>query len=326
MFLVGIMNKIKENINYIFIGLFIILLCVVLFFLFSKKDIYNINTGNSTVLKNGIVVTKKDNKIFLYKNDELNLKKDYDDKKPYYFDGKFLYLIDKKDLLQYNTKGEIKSKISFKSDISYIFANKKHIIVDYSNGFSIVSDMKILNNFELKDEVSSLIASNESNYSFSTIGKREGRLFSKIYMYDEKGLVYKNIFIDEPILKMKYVNDKLVVVFDGYIKIFDKSKIVKSASFDGTKEVGISENNIFVVTKTNQLLVYDCDLNFVTQTPVDDSLKIYSNNKNCLLYNRNGYFMFVKDKFTEFKASDLKSITGEDDFYLIFNNKIERIR
>ncbi|MDU5808516.1 MAG: hypothetical protein E6Z65_04855 [Finegoldia magna] len=320
------MDKIKENLNYILLAIVALLVCILAVMMFSKKNVYTINTGNSTVLKKNYVVTHYDNKIFMYKNEDLILKKDYDDKKPYYFDGKFLYLIDKKDLLQYNTKGKINSKLSFKSDINYIFANKDHIIVDLENEFSIVSDMKVLESFDLRDEVSSLIASNKSNYALSTIGKRDGRIFSKIYMYDDKGLVYKNIFVDKPIFRMKYVGDNLIVVFDGYIKVFDKAKIIKSKSFDGTKNVGISDNNVYVITKTGELLIYDKDLNLVSQTKIDDSLKIYSNNKNCILYNQNGYFMFEGSKLVEYKASNLKSITGEDDFYLIFNNRIERIR
>ena len=320
------MNKIKENLNYILLAIVAILVCILAVMMFSKKNVYNINTGNSTVLKKNYVVTHYDNKIFMYKNEDLILKKDYDDKKPYYFDGKFLYLIDKKDLLQYNTKGKINSKLSFKSDINYIFANKDHIIVDLENEFSIVSDMKVLESFNLKDEVSSLIASNKSNYALSTIGKRDGRIFSKIYMYDDKGLVYKNIFIDKPIFRMKYVEDNLIVVFDGYIKVFDNANIIKSKSFDGTKNVGISDNNVYVITKTGELLIYDKDLNLVSQSKVDDSLKIYSNDKNCILYNQNGYFIFEDSKLVEYKASNLKSITGEDDFYLIFNNRVERIR
>ncbi|MFR9275009.1 hypothetical protein [Finegoldia magna] len=320
------MDKIKENLNYILLAIVALLVCILAVMMFSKKNVYTINTGNSTVLKKNYVVTHYDNKIFMYKNEDLLLKKDYDDKKPYYFDGEFLYLIDKKDLLQYNTKGKINSKLSFKSDINYIFANKDHIIVDLENEFSIVSDMKVLESFNLRDEVSSLIASNKSNYALSTIGKRDGRIFSKIYMYDDKGLVYKNIFIDKPIFRMKYVGDNLIVVFDGYIKVFDKAKIIKSKSFDGTKNVGISDNNIYVITKTGELLIYDKDLNLVSQSKVDDSLKIYSNDKNCILYNQNGYFMFEDSKLVEYKASNLKSITGEDDFYLIFNNRVERIR
>lgn len=320
------MDKIKENLNYILLAIVALLVCILALMMFSKKNVYTINTGNSTVLKKNYVVTHYDNKIFMYKNEDLILKKDYDDKKPYYFDGKFLYLIDKKDLLQYNTKGKINSKLSFKSDINYIFANKDHIIIDLENEFSIVSDMKVLESFNLRDEVSSLIASNKSNYALSTIGKRDGRIFSKIYMYDDKGLVYKNIFIDKPIFRMKYVGDNLIVVFDGYIKVFDKAKIIKSKSFDGTKNVGISDNNIYVITKTGELLIYDKDLNLVSQSKVDDSLKIYSNDKNCILYNQNGYFMFEDSKLVEYKASNLKSITGEDDFYLIFNNRVERIR
>lgn len=320
------MDKIKENLNYILLAIVALLVCILALMMFSKKNVYTINTGNSTVLKKNYVVTHYDNKIFMYKNEDLILRKDYDDKKPYYFDGEFLYLIDKKDLLQYNTKGKINSKLSFKSDINYIFANKDHIIVDLENEFSIVSDMKVLESFNLRDEVSSLIASNKSNYALSTIGKRDGRIFSKIYMYDDKGLVYKNIFIDKPIFRMKYVGDNLIVVFDGYIKVFDKAKIIKSKSFDGTKNVGISDNNIYVITKTGELLIYDKDLNLVSQSKVDDSLKIYSNDKNCILYNQNGYFMFEDSKLVEYKASNLKSITGEDDFYLIFNNRVERIR
>lgn len=320
------MNKIKENLNYILLAIVALLVCILALMMFSKKNVYTINTGNSTVLKKNYVITHYDNKIFMYKNEDLILKKDYDDKKPYYFDGKFLYLIDKKDLLQYNTKGKINSKLSFKSDINYIFANKDHIIVDLENEFSIVSDMKVLESFNLKDEVSSLIASNKSNYAFTTIGKRDGRIFSKIYMYDDKGLVYKNIFIDKPIFRMKYVEDNLIVVFDGYIKVFDKANIIKSKSFDGTKNVGISDNNVYVITKTGELLIYDKDLNLVSQTKIDDSLKIYSNDKNCILYNQNGYFIFGDSKLVEYKASNLKSITGEDDFYLIFNNRVERIR
>ena len=269
------MDKIKENLNYILLAIVALLVCILAVMMFSKKNVYTINTGNSTVLKKNYVVTHYDNKIFMYKNEDLILKKDYDDKKPYYFDGKFLYLIDKKDLLQYNTKGKINSKLSFKSDINYIFANKDHIIVDLEN---------------------------------------------------DKGLVYKNIFVDKPIFRMKYVGDNLIVVFDGYIKVFDKAKIIKSKSFDGTKNVGISDNNVYVITKTGELLIYDKDLNLVSQTKIDDSLKIYSNNKNCILYNQNGYFMFEGSKLVEYKASNLKSITGEDDFYLIFNNRIERIR
>lgn len=320
------MDKIKENLNYILLAIVALLVCILALMMFSKKNVYTINTGNSTVLKKNYVVTHYDNKIFMYKNEDLILKKDYDDKKPYYFDGKFLYLIDKKDLLQYNTKGKMNSKLSFKSDINYIFANKDHIIIDLENEFSIVSDMKVLESFNLRDEVSSLIASNKSNYAFSTIGKRDGRIFSKIYMYDDKGLFYKNIFIDKPIFRMKYIGDNLIVVFDGYIKVFDKAKIIKSKSFDGAKNVGISDNNVYVITKTGELLIYDKDLNLVSQTKIDDSLKIYSNNKNCILYNQNGYFMFEGSKLVEYKASNLKSITGEDDFYLIFNNRIERIR
>lgn len=320
------MDKIKENLNYILLAIVALLVCILALMMFSKKNVYNVNTGNSTVLKKNYVITHYDNKIFMYKNEDLILKKDYDDKKPYYFDGKFLYLIDKKYLLQYNTKGKINSKLSFKSDINYIFANKDHIIVDLENEFSIVSNMKVLESFNLRDEVSSLIASNKSNYALSTIGKRDGRIFSKIYMYDDKGLVYKNIFIDKPIFRMKYVGDNLIVVFDGYIKVFDKAKIIKSKSFDGTKNVGISDNNVYVITKTGELLLYDKDLNLVSQSKVDDSLKIYSNDKNCILYNQNGYFMFEDSKLVEYKASNLKSITGEDDFYLIFNNRVERIR
>lgn len=320
------MDKIKENLNYILLAIVALLVCILALMMFSKKNVYTINTGNSTVLKKNYVVTHYDNKIFMYKNEDLILKKDYDDKKPYYFDGEFLYLIDKKDLLQYNTKGRINSKLSFKSDINYIFANKDHIIVDLENEFSIVSDMKVLESFNLRDEVSSLIASNKSNYALSTIGKRDGRIFSKIYMYDDKGLVYKNIFIDKPIFRMKYIGDNLIVVFDGYIKVFDKANIIKSKSFDGTKNVGISDNNVYVITKTGELLIYDKDLNLVSQSKIDDSLKIYSNDKNCILYNQNGYFMFEDSKLVEYKASNLKSITGEDDFYLIFNNRVERIR
>lgn len=320
------MDKIKENLNYILLAIVALLVCILAVMMFSKKNVYTINTGNSTVLKKNYVITHYDNKIFMYKNEDLILKKDYDDKKPYYFDGKFLYLIDKKDLLQYNTKGKINSKLSFKSDINYIFANKDHIIIDLENEFSIVSDMKVLESFNLRDEVSSLIASNKSNYALSTIGKRDGRIFSKIYMYDDKGLVYKNIFIDKPIFRMKYIGDNLIVVFDGYIKVFDKANIIKSRSFDGTKNVGISDNNVYVITKTGELLIYDKDLNLVSQSKIDDSLKIYSNDKNCILYNQNGYFIFEDSKLVEYKASDLKSITGEDDFYLIFNNRIERIR
>lgn len=320
------MDKIKENLNYILLAIVALLVCILALMMFSKKNVYTINTGNSTVLKKNYVVTHYDNKIFMYKNEDLILKKDYDDKKPYYFDGKFLYLIDKKDLLQYNTKGKINSKLSFKSDINYIFANKDHIIIDLENEFSIVSDMKVLESFNLRDEVSSLIASNKSNYALSTIGKRDGRIFSKIYMYDDKGLFYKNIFVDKPIFRMKYVGDNLIVVFDGYIKVFDKANIIKSKSFDGTKNVGISDNNVYVITKTGELLIYDKDLNLVSQSKIDDSLKIYSNDKNCILYNQNGYFMFEDSKLVEYKASDLKSITGEDDFYLIFNNRVERIR
>ncbi|MDU4731305.1 hypothetical protein [Finegoldia magna] len=320
------MNKIKENLNYILLAIVALLVCILAVMMFSKKNVYTINTGNSTVLKKNYVVTHYDNKIFMYKNEDLILKKDYDDKKPYYFDGKFLYLIDKKDLLQYNTKGKINSKLSFKSDINYIFANKDHIIIDLENEFSIVSDMKVLESFNLRDEVSSLIASNKSNYALSTIGKRDGRIFSKIYMYDDKGLFYKNIFVDKPVFRMKYVGDNLIVVFDGYIKVFDKANIIKSKSFDGTKNVGISDNNVYVITKTGELLIYDKDLNLVSQSKIDDSLKIYSNDKNCILYNQNGYFIFEDSKLVEYKASDLKSITGEDDFYLIFNNRVERIR
>lgn len=320
------MDKIKENLNYILLAIVALLVCILALMMFSKKNVYTINTGNSTVLKKNYVVTHYDNKIFMYKNEDLILKKDYDDKKPYYFDGKFLYLIDKKDLLQYNTKGKINSKLSFKSVINYIFANKDHIIIDLENEFSIVSDMKVLESFNLRDEVSSLIASNKSNYALSTIGKRDGRIFSKIYMYDDKGLFYKNIFVDKPIFRMKYVGDNLIVVFDGYIKVFDKANIIKSKSFDGTKNVGISDNNVYVITKTGELLIYDKDLNLVSQSKIDDSLKIYSNDKNCILYNQNGYFIFEDSKLVEYKASDLKSITGEDDFYLIFNNRIERIR
>lgn len=320
------MDKIKENLNYILLAIVALLVCILALMMFSKKNVYTINTGNSTVLKKNYVVTHYDNKIFMYKNEDLILKKDYDDKKPYYFDGKFLYLIDKKDLLQYNTKGKINSKLSFKSDINYIFANKDHIIIDLENEFSIVSDMKVLESFNLRDEVSSLIASNKSNYALSTIGKRDGRIFSKIYMYDDKGLFYKNIFVDKPIFRMKYVGDNLIVVFDGYIKVFDKANIIKSKSFDGTKNVGISDNNVYVITKTGELLIYDKDLNLVSQSKIDDSLKIYSNDKNCILYNQNGYFIFEDSKLVEYKASDLKSITGEDDFYLIFNNRVERIR
>lgn len=320
------MDKIKENLNYILLAIVALLVCILALMMFSKKNVYTINTGNSTVLKKNYVVTHYDNKIFMYKNEDLILKKDYDDKKPYYFDGKFLYLIDKKDLLQYNTKGKINSKLSFKSDINYIFANKDHIIIDLENEFSIVSDLKVLESFNLRDEVSSLIASNKSNYALSTIGKRDGRIFSKIYMYDDKGLFYKNIFVDKPIFRMKYVGDNLIVVFDGYIKVFDKANIIKSKSFDGTKNVGISDNNVYVITKTGELLIYDKDLNLVSQSKIDDSLKIYSNDKNCILYNQNGYFIFEDSKLVEYKASDLKSITGEDDFYLIFNNRIERIR
>ena len=320
------MNKIKENLNYILLAIVALLVCILALMMFSKKNVYTINTGNSTVLKKNYVVTHYDNKIFMYKNEDLILKKDYDDKKPYYFDGKFLYMIDKKDLLQYNTKGKINSKLSFKSDINYIFANKDHIIVDLENEFSIVSDMKVLESFNLRDEVSSLIASNKSNYALSTIGKRDGRIFSKIYRYDDKGLFYKNIFVDKPIFRMKYVGDNLIVVFDGYIKVFDKANIIKSKSFDGTKNVGISDNNVYVITKTGELLIYDKDLNLVSQSKIDGSLKIYSNDKNCILYNQNGYFIFEDSKLVEYKASDLKSITGEDDFYLIFNNRIERIR
>lgn len=320
------MDKIKENLNYILLAIVALLVCILALMMFSKKNVYTINTGNSTVLKKNYVVTHYDNKIFMYKNEDLILKKDYDDKKTYYFDGKFLYLIDKKDLLQYNTKGKINSKLSFKSDINYIFANKDHIIIDLENEFSIVSDMKVLESFNLRDEVSSLIASNKSNYALSTIGKRDGRIFSKIYMYDDKGLFYKNIFVDKPIFRMKYVGDNLIVVFDGYIKVFDKANIIKSKSFDGTKNVGISDNNVYVITKTGELLIYDKDLNLVSQSKIDDSLKIYSNDKNCILYNQNGYFIFEDSKLVEYKASDLKSITGEDDFYLIFNNRIERIR
>lgn len=320
------MDKIKENLNYILLAIVALLVCILALMMFSKKNVYIINTGNSTVLKKNYVVTHYDNKIFMYKNEDLILKKDYDDKKTYYFDGKFLYLIDKKDLLQYNTKGKINSKLSFKSDINYIFANKDHIIIDLENEFSIVSDMKVLESFNLRDEVSSLIASNKSNYALSTIGKRDGRIFSKIYMYDDKGLVYKNIFIDKPIFRMKYIGDNLIVVFDGYIKVFDKANIIKSRSFDGTKNVGISDNNVYVITKTGELLIYDKDLNLVSQSKIDDSLKIYSNDKNCILYNQNGYFIFEDSKLVEYKASNLKSITGEDDFYLIFNNRIERIR
>ncbi|EXF27525.1 hypothetical protein BA93_06365 [Finegoldia magna ALB8] len=320
------MDKIKENLNYILLAIVALLVCILALMMFSKKNVYTINTGNSTVLKKNYVVTHYDNKIFMYKNEDLILKKDYDDKKPYYFDGKFLYLIDKKDLLQYNTKGKINSKLSFKSDINYIFANKDHIIIDLENEFSIVSDMKVLESFNLRDEVSSLIASNKSNYALSTIGKRDGRIFSKIYMYDDKGLFYKNIFVDKPIFRMKYVGDNLIVVFDGYIKVFDKANIIKSKSFDGTKNVGISDNNVYVITKTGELLIYDKDLNLVSQSKIDDSLKIYSNDKNCILYNQNGYFMFEDSKLVEYKASNLKSITGEDDFYLIFNNRVERIR
>lgn len=320
------MDKIKENLNYILLAIVALLVCILALMMFSKKNVYTINTGNSTVLKKNYVVTHYDNKIFMYKNEDLILKKDYDDKKPYYFDGKFLYLIDKKDLLQYNTKGKINSKLSFKSDINYIFANKDHIIIDLENEFSIVSDMKVLESFNLRDEVSSLIASNKSNYALSTIGKRDGRIFSKIYMYDDKGLFYKNIFVDKPIFRMKYIGDNLIVVFDGYIKVFDKANIIKSKSFDGTKNVGISDNNVYLITKTGELLIYDKDLNLVSQSKIDDSLKIYSNDKNCILYNQNGYFIFEDSKLVEYKASDLKSITGEDDFYLIFNNRIERIR
>ena len=320
------MNKIKENLNYILLAIVALLVCILAVMMFSKKNVYTINTGNSTVLKKNYVVTHYDNKIFMYKNEDLILKKDYDDKKPYYFDGKFLYLIDKKDLLQYNTKGKINSKLSFKSDINYIFANKDHIIIDLENEFSIVSDMKVLESFNLRDEVSSLIASNKSNYALSTIGKRDGRIFSKIYMYDDKGLFYKNIFVDKPVFRMKYVGDNLIVVFDGYIKVFDKANIIKSKSFDGTKNVGISDNNVYVITKTGELLIYDKDLNLVSQSKIDDSLKIYSNDKNCILYNQNGYYIFEDSKLVEYKASDLKSITGEDDFYLIFNNRVERIR
>ena len=320
------MDKIKENLNYILLAVVAILVCVLAIMMFSKKNVYNINTGNSTVLKKNYVITHYDNKIFMYKNDNLIMKKDYDDKNPFYFDGKFLYLIDKKDLLQYNTKGKMNSKLSFKSNIDYIYANKDRIIVDTANEFLIVNNMKILESFNIKDEVSSLIASNGSNYSFNTIGKRDGRIFSKIYMYDDKGLFYKNIFIDKPVFRMKYVEDKLIVVFDGYIKVFDKAKIINSKSFDGTKDVGISDKNIYVMTKTGELLIYDNDLNLVSKTKVDDSLKIYSNDKNCILYNQNGYFMFEDYKLVEYKASDLKSITGEDDFYLVFNNRIERIR
>lgn len=320
------MDKIKENLNYILLAIVALLVCILAVMMFSKKNVYTINTGNSTVLKKNYVITHYDNKIFMYKNEDLILKKDYDDKKPYYFDGKFLYLIDKKDLLQYNTKGKINSKLSFKSDINYIFANKDHIIIDLENEFSIVSDMKVLESFNLRDEVSSLIASNKSNYALSTIGKRDGRIFSKIYMYDDKGLFYKNIFVDKPIFRMKYVGDNLIVVFDGYIKVFDKANIIKSKSFDGTKNVGISDNNVYVITKTGELLIYDKDLNLVSQSKIDDSLKIYSNDKNCILYNQNGYFIFEDSKLVEYKASNLKSITGEDDFYLIFNNRVERIR
>ncbi len=91
------MNKIKENLNYILLAIVALLVCILVIMMFSKKNVYNINTGNSTVLKKNYVVTHYDNKILMYQNENLILKQDYDDKKPYYFDGKFLYLIDKKD-------------------------------------------------------------------------------------------------------------------------------------------------------------------------------------------------------------------------------------
>lgn len=79
-FLEKIMDKIKENLNYILLAIVAILVCILAVMMFSKKNVYNINTGNSTVLKKNYVVTHNDNKIFMYKNENLILKQDYDDK------------------------------------------------------------------------------------------------------------------------------------------------------------------------------------------------------------------------------------------------------
>ncbi len=320
------MNKSKKEIAYIVAAIVIIIALVVGIFILKKPDIYNVQTGENTVMKRQTIVTQLDDKILLYKNDNLIFKKNYKKDTPYYFDGKNLYLIDKKDLLKYNTKGDIDSKLSFESDITGIYADNDYMIVDTKTKSQIVKDMKITEDLELNGEVASLLAANKSNYSFSTIGAREGRIFSKIYMYDENGLLYKNIFLDRTIFDMKYIDNKLVVVFDDSIKVFENSKIVNSVSFDKAKKIGISENNIFIITENSELLIYNDNMGLVYRKPIDGDFQIYSNNKNCILYNQNGYATFDGTKLVEIKTSNLKSICGEDDFYLVYDNKIERIR
>ncbi|MDY6064856.1 MAG: hypothetical protein SPI59_00845 [Finegoldia sp.] len=323
------MKEIKDRqgrLTIVLLALIALTVLVLLFLNYSEKNIeINVDTGETAVIDDKYTVVCEGESLSFY-DKKGGLYKKLERVKSYTYQAGYLYILAENKIAKIDYKGQALQSVTFQDSIDRLLSNDKLLIAVGKEKAYFLKDLKTVEEFDQREEKIALTQSYGDDYAVSTVGLREGRLFSKLYMYDDKGLYYKNIFIDNPILYLGAQEDQLLVAGKEYILKFNKASPDYKNEFGGLKAIGTDDKYTYLIDYADNLFILDKELNLVYNEKLDGEYMIYSNKAGTVLYNENGYMVFDSDKLIKTPTEKLKYITGEEDFYLAYENKIERMK
>lgn len=318
----------KKNYLTIILAFLIVLVSVfLLIFMRSEKNLaMNIDTGSAAIIDDKYLCIQEDEDILAFYDRNGNIYKKIDKVKSYVYHNGYIYALSNKKIYKLDYRADVLGDIELEEDIEYLLANE-HILIGVGAEKSyFLKNLEVVGSFDNAEEKPLLTKSYGDDYAIASLGLRDGRIFSKLYMYDDKSLYYKNIFIDRPILYLASQEKKLISAGKDYILKFDKASPDYKNEYGGLKSIGTDDEYTYIITYDDDLFILDKELKMVYNEKLDGEYIVYSNKSGSILYNENGYMVFDKDKLVKTSASGLKYIAGLYDFYLVYENKIERMR
>lgn len=298
----------------------------------SKVEFFQMNSNENSkfigVLSNNYYKVENDKFYAFNVNNEKLFEKEAKEIVNIIYD-KYIYLIDKNGLVQKIDRFSGKEKNQQKLEIiptkmEYINNN---LIIYSDNSITILS-----NKLEIKDEIKGLnspvsFSINNNKYSVIELGFQDGKIYSKFNIINNKNKEFSLISNEEVFLKTKIIGENTLLFSTRQIYLINGNSIIKTTPLIDISAIDISKDKI-AVADSQVLRVYDFELNEIINKEVFMDVDKLSILKNTIV-------LLSKDKIKVLENGNLieenienviDSYSKNNEFYLITNNKIQKIK
>ncbi len=217
-----------------------------------------------------------------------------------------------------NTKLDSKPVKSQYIDKELIIYCEDSIII-LSNKLSTLKEINGINN-----PIS--FSQSGKDYSLIELNQKDNNINSRFTISNGEENSFNLFSSDEVFLRTKIMGDNIILLSNRYLYLIEDNSILKKKFFVNITAVDINKDKIAIVND-KELIVFDKNLEEISRRDLGreiDKVKILNN--SIFLLSKDKAIVYENENILEDGISEwLDWYTRDNEFYIIFENKIQRV-